>query len=83
MILYFQVSVGFTDIGFITDSLISLKGGWCFWCLLDVDECQSSPCIHGNCSDLINEYRCQCLPGYDGLQCQIGIEDKKVTTGIR
>uniref|UniRef100_A0A8W8NB22 Uncharacterized protein n=1 Tax=Magallana gigas TaxID=29159 RepID=A0A8W8NB22_MAGGI len=44
-------------------------------CETDVNECQSSPCIHGNCSDLVNEYRCQCFPGYEGLQCQIDINE--------
>uniref|UniRef100_K1Q6I2 Neurogenic locus Notch protein n=1 Tax=Magallana gigas TaxID=29159 RepID=K1Q6I2_MAGGI len=41
----------------------------------DVDECQSSPCIHGNCSDLVNEYSCQCFPGYEGLQCQKDVDE--------
>lgn len=45
-----------------------------FFLMLDIDECQSSPCIQGNCSDIVNEYRCHCFPGFEGLQCQIGTE---------
>lgn len=43
-----------------------------FLFIVDVDECQSSPCIHGVCSDLLYAYSCQCYPGYGGAQCQIG-----------
>lgn len=41
----------------------------------DVDECQSSLCIHGNCSNLVNEFKCQCFPGYEGTQCQIDTDE--------
>ncbi len=35
----------------------------------DGDECLSTPCLHGTCVDEVNEYRCECVNGYDGLQC--------------
>ena len=38
--------------------------------LSDINECASDPCQHGTCKDLINEYACECNPGYTGLNCQ-------------
>ncbi|WAR08539.1 FBP3-like protein [Mya arenaria] len=41
--------------------------------LNDIDECASAPCVNGaSCSDGINSYTCNCVPGYTGLNCQIG-----------
>lgn len=41
--------------------------------LADIDECGSSPCIHGICSDGINNYTCQCMVGYTGANCETGL----------
>ena len=41
--------------------------------MTDIDECQSSPCFHGNCSDAVNYYTCYCFAGYTGTNCNIGM----------
>lgn len=41
--------------------------------LADVDECQSSPCINGDCTNNINFYTCQCFAGFTGTNCEIGL----------
>ena len=38
--------------------------------LLDMDECASDPCQNNaTCVDLINEFRCDCVPGFNGTLC--------------
>lgn len=39
----------------------------------DIDECASSPCLFGNCTDRVNRYVCNCVPGYTGFICDTGI----------
>ncbi|KAG9344704.1 hypothetical protein JZ751_010390 [Albula glossodonta] len=40
-------------------------------CVLDIDECQSSPCAYGaTCVDEINGFRCLCPTGLAGPRCQ-------------
>ena len=37
------------------------------------NECISSPCANGgSCSDEVNQFSCDCLAGYTGIQCQTG-----------
>ena len=38
----------------------------------DIDECATSPCIHGSCEDKINDYTCTCDPGWKGKDCDTG-----------
>lgn len=39
----------------------------------DIDECASSPCIHGTCEDAINNFTCICDMGYTDILCDQGI----------
>ena len=43
-------------------------------CDVDIDECESNPCLHGNCTDEINHFNCTCNDGYEGPMCTIGWE---------
>jgi len=44
--------------------------GWTgIYCEIDIDECASNPCVHGDCTDLVNAYSCSCLPGWTGTNC--------------
>jgi hypothetical protein len=41
--------------------------------IVDIDGCQSSPCLHGTCQDHPNGYTCTCSHGYTGTDCDTGI----------
>ena len=34
-----------------------------------INECESSPCAHGQCTDHVDSYICDCNPGYQGINC--------------
>jgi hypothetical protein len=40
--------------------------------IVDIDDCLSSPCVHGTCKDHPNGYTCTCNHGYTGKDCDIG-----------
>lgn len=43
-------------------------------CGINVDECESDPCLHGSeCIDLVNAYKCDCADGWEGHHCQNNI----------
>ena len=48
-----------------------MKNSFVFYAnLLDMDECASDPCQNNaTCVDLINEFRCDCVPGFNGTLC--------------
>jgi EGF-like domain/Dictyostelium (slime mold) repeat len=39
------------------------------FCEIDIDECESNPCVNGDCIDLVNGFACACLPGWTGELC--------------
>jgi hypothetical protein len=40
-------------------------------CENEIDECESSPCVNGECRDLVNGYSCECQPGWTGTNCDV------------
>ena len=37
----------------------------------DINECESQPCQNsGTCEDQVNSFKCDCVEGYTGLQCE-------------
>ncbi|KAK3739937.1 hypothetical protein QZH41_015978, partial [Actinostola sp. cb2023] len=48
-------------------------------CILEeghINECVSSPCANGgSCEDQVNGYKCACVTGYEGKNCEIDIDD--------
>ena len=41
---------------------------------ISIDPCVSDPCVHSSScvSTSPGEYKCTCLPGYNGTNCDIG-----------
>ncbi|XP_048458200.1 protein crumbs homolog 1 [Rhincodon typus] len=44
-------------------------------CEVNINECQSSPCIHGNCTDKVSAYNCTCKSGFKGINCEVNIDN--------
>jgi len=49
-------------------------------CSENINECNPvSPCLNGAaCFDYPGTYDCRCVPGYDGKNCSVNIDDCKV-----
>uniref|UniRef100_A0A6Q2XNC4 Notch receptor 3 n=1 Tax=Esox lucius TaxID=8010 RepID=A0A6Q2XNC4_ESOLU len=46
------------------------------YCEVDVDECDSNPCVNdGICRDLVNAFTCTCQPGFTGTMCQMDVDE--------
>lgn len=38
---------------------------------LDINDCQPQPCQNnGTCTDLVNDYQCDCVAGFNGTNCE-------------
>ncbi|XP_054270391.1 protein crumbs isoform X2 [Macrosteles quadrilineatus] len=44
-------------------------------CEIDINECESNPCVKGNCINDINKYHCECDDGFEGVNCEIEIDE--------
>ena len=43
---------------------------------IETNECASNPCQNGGtCWDGLNHYSCNCLPGFEGTDCETGKDD--------
>ncbi|CAG0923089.1 unnamed protein product, partial [Notodromas monacha] len=43
---------------------------------IDIDECKSSPCLHGGtCEDLVDGFQCYCPPGWTGVTCDLDADE--------
>ena len=39
---------------------------------LDIDDCNQNPCENGGtCTDGVNDYTCDCIEGWQGVNCEI------------
>ncbi|XP_041369905.1 sushi, von Willebrand factor type A, EGF and pentraxin domain-containing protein 1-like [Gigantopelta aegis] len=54
----------------LTESAVSLPGE-----CDDFDNCASNPCHHGNCTDGLHSFDCECYHGYEGTRCETNIDD--------
>jgi hypothetical protein len=41
----------------------------------NIDDCDSKPCVHGNCTGGVNDYTCDCHIGFTGSECETNIDD--------
>ncbi|NWH67209.1 CRUM1 protein, partial [Geococcyx californianus] len=52
------------------------RAGWeGLLCEVNIDDCQSSPCVHGDCVDAVADFQCECFRGFIGKKCDINVDD--------
>ncbi|XP_066057449.1 protein crumbs homolog 2 isoform X2 [Chamaea fasciata] len=44
-------------------------------CEANIDDCQPSPCVHGDCLDGVADFQCDCFRGFIGKRCDINVDD--------
>lgn len=59
-----------TDKSFFIQSIEKLNG---FHFVLDINECLSTPCVHGTCTNTLGSFQCSCEPGWTGALCDQGL----------
>ena len=43
-----------------------------FYLFSDIDDCSPSPCQNGgSCVDGVNQFTCDCVTGFSGINCEI------------
>ncbi len=65
----------FSDVGMDFFQCKCNKGYSRYFCNQNINECAANPCVHGNCTDLIADYRCTCVRGFTGKNCSVNIDD--------
>ncbi|XP_017600998.1 PREDICTED: protein crumbs homolog 2 isoform X1 [Corvus brachyrhynchos] len=54
----------------------SCSTGWAGQrCEANIDDCQPSPCVHGDCVDAVADFQCECFRGFIGKRCDINVDD--------
>lgn len=50
-------------------------------CNIDLDVCRFDPCLNGaKCINEPNDYKCACVSGYYGLNCETHVCDSEFNT---
>ncbi|XP_078574850.1 uncharacterized protein LOC144861039 [Branchiostoma floridae x Branchiostoma japonicum] len=44
-------------------------------CETDINECTTSPCVHGTCTNGVGSYTCICENGWEGTDCEYNMDD--------
>lgn len=51
--------------------MVLINGQMIFFLFIDIDECAPAPCQNAaTCVDLVGNYRCDCVNGYSGSNCE-------------
>ena len=54
---------------------------FCVLLASDIDDCANIPCQNGgSCDDGVNQFTCQCVPGFTGTNCEISKYEIKPLT---